>query len=63
MHTVDTNSRQIQRYAYEGKVWVSLEDMLYLCEADRDRHAIQGHDWAASAMSNFAGSLQMMLMI
>jgi hypothetical protein len=55
--------KNVKRVKVDGEVYISLEDMKYLCEVSRDRHAVYGHPLAASAMENFSVSLGMMLMI
>lgn len=54
-------SAQIKRVEMDGDVYVSLNDMVYLTEASRERHLIQGSVEKAGAMENFGFVLGMML--
>jgi hypothetical protein len=56
-------SYQIRRLRHEGGVFVSVEDILYLTEASRDRHSVMGHGRAAETMDNFAAVLSTVLLV
>lgn len=54
-------SYQIQRHDYQDDTWVTVRDMIFLCEVSRDRHLVEGHDHAAETMDNLCCALELLL--
>lgn len=54
-------SQKIGRVEVDGEVFVSLTDMLYLCDVSSERHVVMGDQCKADTMEQFAFILSMML--
>lgn len=51
----------VTRLEYQGKVFVSLDDILCLASCEAERHLICGDTDAATAMQQFRDACQMIL--